>query len=313
MTSNHAHIAYLLLLCFMTKNLSFSSLEAMLTRRSVVVEGAATAGFSLLAATLNATEDAQAVLGNWGYPNGEIPLDKMMVIDFKYVTPYPFPGSLARVYLKPDAGTALVAMLSAYHSQTSDYLRVNEGYRTYAAQQYWWDYYGHNPQMAAPPGASNHGLGQAFDFEPSSLTSTRLAWVRANAVNYGYTGIGSEDWHFNFTGTFSGASPAPIPPTFSFEEREMYLVRRVTDGHPTLNGMDAAMGPGFFLNLGPGDLVGIARDLKIPDSQIIKGQEVNGGNGLPAIEFTRLVSLFQIPPQYVKPGGRYLAGGQLNN
>lgn len=93
----------------------------------------------------------------------------------------------------------------------------------------------------------------------------------------------------------------------------MFLVQRALDGDPTLNGMTAAMAPGYFQHLGTGDLAGIARDLKIPDSQIIKGQETNGGNGLPAAEFNRLVSLFQIPAQYVKPGGRYLAGGSMNN
>ncbi|MEN0084822.1 MAG: CHAP domain-containing protein [Leifsonia sp.] len=106
--------------------------------------------------------------------------------------------------------------------------------------------------------------------------------------------------------------PGPGTPTIIYQERDMFLVQRVLDGNPTLNGMTAAMGPGFFQHLGTGDLDGIARDLKIPDSQIIKGQETNGGNGLPAAEFSRLVSLFQIPAQYVKPGGRYLAGGSMN-
>jgi hypothetical protein len=89
------------------------------------------------------------------------------------------------------------------------------------------------------------------------------------------------------------------------KEQDMYLIRRVADGDPVLNGMTCAMGPGFFCHLGDGDLAGIARDLKIPISQSADGSPENS-DGLPATEFIRLVSLFQIPIGAVTPGGTYL-------
>ena len=88
------------------------------------------------------------------------------------------------------------------------------------------------------------------------------------------------------------------------EQDMIYLIQRVADGDPVLNGMECAAGPGYFQSLGAGDLAGIARDLHIPADRIVRGQD---GAGLPSIEFTRLMSLFQIPPGYVEAGGSYLA------
>jgi len=148
-------------------------------------------------------------LGQWGgYSNGQIPLAALSVVSYPGVVPDKFPGSLPQVYLEPHSAGALLAMLQAYHAQSSDFLQVNEGYRTLAGQQYWWDYYNHNSSLASPPGTSNHGWGQAFDFEPDSLNSTRLNWIHANAAKYGYTGISSENWHFNYTGSYIPPHPS---------------------------------------------------------------------------------------------------------
>lgn len=116
------------------------------------------------------------------------------------------------------------------------------------------------------------------------------------------------DVAFATAGVDATALNVPVVPEFD-EENDMYLVRRIADGDPTLNGMTCAMGPGFFQHLGAGDIAGVARDLKIPADKIIDGSP-EGSDGLPAVEFTRLVSLFQIPPGYVQPGGSYLAAAQ---
>ena len=114
------------------------------------------------------------------------------------------------------------------------------------------------------------------------------------------------DFYTTTTGTGTGTPITPIPPTATTEQDEptMYLVRRVADGDPVLNGMTCAIGPGFFQHLGSGDLAGIARDLKINPANIIDGSPT-GSDGLPAIEFMRLISLFHIPNGNVKPGGTY--------
>lgn len=251
--------------------------------------------------------------GRWGDPswsNGNVLLTAMTKINRPGVA-YGGPGhGVDGVYLEPGCAIAVNAMLDAYAQQHGGaILPLNEGYRSYEGQEKYWNDYGQNPARAARPGTSNHGWGEAVDIGVS-LGSSQRAWLLANGPTYGFYALSETDpVHFDYSGTYS----PPTPSAELEEENEMYLVRRIVDGNATLNGMTAAMGPGYFQHLGSGDLEGIARDLKIPDSRVIKGQETNGGNGLPAVEFTRLISLFQIPAQFVKPGGRYLAGGSLNN
>jgi hypothetical protein len=181
---------------------------------------------------------ANAVLGPWGgYTNGTIPLSALTAVNYPGVVPYGFPGSLPAVYMKPDAAAGLTAMLSKYHSDTGSYLRVNEGYRTYAGQQYWWDYWGHNSAKAAVPGTSNHGWGLAFDLE--SPTYAQVSWVAVHGRDFGYTGIQSEDWHFDFSGTFA-YNPAPPPQTSNGEE--LFIMSAPNRGI-------ALVGPNYYRSL----------------------------------------------------------------
>ena len=117
----------------------------------------------------------------------------------------PADGAVDGVYMEPAAGQSMINMLSAYHAATGGYLAVNEGYRTFAGQVYWRDH-----GTGGTPGLSNHGMGQAFDFDPGSLTLDQHSWVIANCGQFGYEKLGSGvfkayDWmHFNYKSAAAG-------------------------------------------------------------------------------------------------------------
>jgi hypothetical protein len=252
---------------------------------------------------------------SWGgYRNGYIPDSAMSPIDSQ--------GHR----LESTAAAEFLAMQAAMLRDLGRTISVAPGddsaFRTIAQQQVDYDLYMQGGNVASAPGLSNHGWGRAVDITGYEVHDDVWNWLLTHAAAYGYShatgALSGERWHWECTttpGTVAvGGNATPLTPEIkeAIMVGSIYLVQRIADGDATLNGMTCAMGPGYFQHLGGGDLAGIARDLKIPDAQIIKGQETNGGNGLPAIEFSRLVSLFQIPPGNVHPGGRYLAGGAFN-
>lgn len=199
-------------------------------RRSIVF-GIPAAG--LLAAALSQIElsRADASTGPWGgYSNGRIPESALTAVDYPGVKQNQYDGAQERVRLKPDAARALLDLLGLYHAQFGNYLPVIEGYRSYAGQEYWDDYYNHNRKYAAQPGFSNHGWGEAVDF--GTLNSQQLSWVRSNSGHFGYTSIESENWHFNYSGNY-----IPIHPNEE-DDMEMYITRNQT-------GTVAVFGGGF--------------------------------------------------------------------
>lgn len=147
-----------------------------------------------------------ATLGPWGgYSNGQIPLAALTKVTYSGIQLDVFPNSLSSLYLKPAAATAMLAMLQEYHRQTGGYLHPNEGYRAYAGQVYWKNYWTARglPGNAATPGTSNHGWGEAADF---NLTAGQSDWLAVYAAHYGYSRSSSEVWHYNFTGISGGTS-----------------------------------------------------------------------------------------------------------
>lgn len=151
-----------------------------------------------------AAASAWATLGPWGgYSNGNIPLGALARVDYPGIQLDVFPGSLSGLYLKPDAAASMLALMKEYTRQTGGHLHPNEGYRTYAGQVYWKNYWTSQgkPGNAATPGTSNHGWGQAVDF---NLTSAQSSWLAANAPRYGYARSSSESWHYDYTGGGSG-------------------------------------------------------------------------------------------------------------
>jgi hypothetical protein len=200
-------------------------------------------------------------------------------------------------------------------------MRTNLGFsstvacwRSYASQAALYADYlrGGSPASNPDNGQRNHMRGAAFD-----LLSVTAA-VRTAAVRVGLAPdtLSGELWHWNDpnwrnmpiipTNTVTAGMTSTLIPDILKEQdmTDLFFVRRIADGAPVVNGMECIMGPGFFTALGSGDLAGITRDLKIPAEKIIDGTPT-GTNGLPAIEFQRLIAAFHIPSGYVKAGGIY--------
>ncbi len=78
-------------------------------------------------------------------------------------------------------------------------LTINSGFRTYERQLYFWNCYQkkncNNGNLAAKPGNSNHGRGQALDINTGPMSSKTYKWMAANAKTYGFRRtVPSEPW-----------------------------------------------------------------------------------------------------------------------
>lgn len=88
-------------------------------------------------------------------------------------------------------------------------LRLTEGYRDLAGQQYRWSLFKKGGNLAAPVGTSKHGYGLAADVAGGQ------GWLRANGAKYGWanTGLGfaqREPWHFEYRGVPQLAAGAVV-------------------------------------------------------------------------------------------------------
>lgn len=112
-------------------------------------------------------------------------------------------------YLRADAANAFEQMARGLQQATGANLRVNEGYRTYANQVYYWNLYKSGKGAAvAPPGQSTHSGGTAVDLAGyGSVGTPAWNWLISNARRYGYewTGgyqfknsAGIEPWHWEY-------------------------------------------------------------------------------------------------------------------
>jgi hypothetical protein len=200
-----------------------------LSRRTVLSGGVALTIMTAVS-SLTPADRARAATGPWGgYSNGQIPEDALMHVDYPGVNPNP--PSNPRLLMKPDAGVALLALVTAFTDETGGHLPVDEGYRSLALQQHYWDLYG--PPRAGVPGTSNHGWGQAVDFwnPPVSEGHSELAWLRSNAARFGYTELSGEPWHWNYSGTYTPPITIPIaPPRRREEEESMYSIVETVEG-----------------------------------------------------------------------------------
>jgi hypothetical protein len=161
------------------------------------------------------TEPA-AANGAWGgYSNGNIPLSALVQINYPGVVPFHYSNdALPYVYMAPGAAERLLLMLAAYHNAFGGYLRVSEGYRTYAAQV--WLANNGNPPRGGTPGQSNHGWGQAVDFDYGLLTTTQANWLNANGPSWEFHDLSGDYGHYNYTG--------PLGPPLLTQEDPMAIM-----------------------------------------------------------------------------------------
>ncbi|WP_307865046.1 M15 family metallopeptidase [Myceligenerans salitolerans] len=126
--------------------------------------------------------------------NGRIPSNLLCDLSFA-------PGE----ELRCDAAMAIEKLNAAFRAAFGRNLTVNDSYRSYADQVAVAATMG---ALAAPPGTSNHGLGQAIDLGGgiSTFGSAEYRWMAANAGKFGWIhpawaepgGSKPEAWHWEY-------------------------------------------------------------------------------------------------------------------
>lgn len=147
--------------------------------------------------------------------NAKIPTSQLCKINSAFYSKngtdigYGYTESTPR-YFQCKALPALNALEAAYKKKFGAYAGIDNAYRTWAEQDYWFKLYHPLGIAVSAPGQSNHGYGLAVDFQASykkhpfsmfTASGTGRAWVVANGLKYGFDDIGSFDApHFNFVG-----------------------------------------------------------------------------------------------------------------
>jgi hypothetical protein len=129
-----------------------------------------------------------------GYGNGLIPPAALCPL-----------ASAPGQQLRGDAANAFAALNDAYRAQFGLSVTVTDSYRSLASQ---YDVYARKPGLAAKPGTSKHGLGQALDLGGGVqvASSVQHAWMSANAARFGWVNPAwaqqrsgqFEPWHWEY-------------------------------------------------------------------------------------------------------------------
>lgn len=143
-----------------------------------------------------ATMPSKSTLRWFQMDNGRISLDKLVKV-----------GGIN--YLRQDAAKSYRAMKRAAKKDGINltFSGPQSGYRDYATQERLFREKGDSDTggLAADPGTSNHGWGMAIDLAPEGRE-----WVAAHGKRFGFHGISTESWHFDFQPT-AGATDMPRP------------------------------------------------------------------------------------------------------
>ena len=122
----------------------------------------------------------------------------------KYTVVRIVPGDLSRAGAQDNTMTVPTACgfyrLKMAARAAGHRITINSAFRTLARQQYFWNCYRtrrcNGGALAARPGTSNHGRGQALDF---ALTGGALSWMNRNAQRFGFVRtVRSETWHWEY-------------------------------------------------------------------------------------------------------------------
>jgi LAS superfamily LD-carboxypeptidase LdcB len=146
------------------------------------------------AAAARVAEAKEMAAAAQSYGNGQIP--SSVLCDLSWA-----PHELLRC----DAAVELENLNSAFRATFGRNLDVTDGYRSYAEQL---SVAASKGGLAAVPGTSNHGWGQAVDLSGGieSFGTAEHAWMVANAGQYGWKlpawaqagGSKPEAWHWEY-------------------------------------------------------------------------------------------------------------------
>jgi hypothetical protein len=169
-------------------------------------------GQSLLAATPQRVNGVKGPVGECqggetaGYANGRIPR--------RVLCPVGETDQGSAALLRPDAAAAFLSLARAWQADHGTPLCLRSAYRTHKQQA---ALYARMPDIAAPPGASDHGWGTAVDLcgGIANASSLQHAWMQLNGPEHGWiqpewaraTGSRPEPWHWEYVhgpGTFGG-------------------------------------------------------------------------------------------------------------
>ncbi|MFF3063830.1 M15 family metallopeptidase [Oerskovia sp. NPDC057915] len=133
-----------------------------------------------------------------GYSNGNIPTDLLCSPSFA-------PGHFARC----DGVYYLEQLNTAYRAAFGTDISVTSSYRSYASQV---SVKASKGSLAARPGTSNHGMGQALDLGGgiNQFGTAQYNWMRENAPAFGWDnptwarpgGANPEAWHWEYGTTY---------------------------------------------------------------------------------------------------------------
>ncbi len=145
---------------------------------------------------VGAVGDGQSAVGPWGgFSNGRIPDSALLSL-----------GNTAPGHrLAPGAAMAFMYMDAAYFADFGSHIRINSSYRSYSAQVI--TYATKGSDLAAVPGTSNHGWGEALDISTNGgYSGETYKWLTENGPKFGYVnpywalqGRGREEpWHWEY-------------------------------------------------------------------------------------------------------------------
>lgn len=149
-------------------------------------------------------------------PNGRLPSGSLVAI----------PWDSERTLLAAPALADLTRLNAAFQARFGRPLQIDLAYRTRQTQDYLFKELG--PNLAAIPGTSNHGWGDAIDVPETpeyAFGGKYYLWLKANAGTYnwihrrnleeftvsGARNPNAEAWHFEYLGGEGTASPHPAP------------------------------------------------------------------------------------------------------
>jgi peptidoglycan hydrolase-like protein with peptidoglycan-binding domain len=147
------------------------------------------------------------------YENGKYPQSALATTYLYY------PNSRNGRQLTKEAAIYAEALATAFYLEFGKPLMATDGYRSRAEQErlYQPPPVGVGPGLAAVPGTSNHGYGEALDLSSNvnSFSSAEHRWMVQNGPKFGWVhpywarkgGGREEPWHFEFVGPTGKTGP----------------------------------------------------------------------------------------------------------
>ena len=135
-----------------------------------------------------------------GLVNGRIPKDQLVTIGSNH------PGNRAGILLAPAAKSWEIMVRAAAADGVTLY--ASDTYRSWDSQNAAYQKFLRGERgpgiIVAPPGTSKHGAGLAIDITDGkgilSKGTAQWSWLSQNGASFGWYGISSEAWHWEYRG-----------------------------------------------------------------------------------------------------------------